>query len=688
MADAAALPGLELLDGLVRSVTTPEFAGVTFHEVMAKSALNHVPGASAMPFDWTVNPYRGCSHACSYCLSPETLVLCADGRQRPLGELAIGDEIIGTERVGAYRRYVRSTVRAKWTSHKRAYRVTLADGTEIVASGDHRFLTERGWKHVTGSMRGAGQRPHLTTSNRLMGFGAVPLTRRADVDGKEYRRGYLTGMIRGDGLIFHGTYRSDSRTRDIHRFRLALADSEALDRAREMLAAEGVVTDTRPFSTATSARRAMTAIHTARREQVEAIERLIDPPANRGREWLAGYLAGIFDAEGSCSRGVLRISNKSDLLISLTAEALDAHEIPFVVEQPRANGVRAVRVTGGLPSRQRMFSYIGPAITRKLEIAGTAVKTVADLRVVSVEDLGIDIDMVDITTGTGDFVANGVISHNCFARSTHEYLDLDAGHDFDSQVVVKVNVAEVLRRELAAGTWQRHPVMLGTNTDPYQRAEGRYRLMPDIIGALADAGTPFSILTKGTLLRRDLPLLADAAQRVRVSLAMSIAVFDDELQKSVEPGTPTAEARLQTVRAATDAGFRVTVFLMPILPHLTDSIPALDDALARIRAAGAVRVVFGALHLRPGAKQWFLQWLEREHPDLVSSYRGLYPGASAYAPKAYRAWLAKRVRPLLRVHGLDGRAEEEHPRATAVPGLASRVVTTTLGRAAEGERLF
>lgn len=276
----------------------------------------------------------------------------------------------------------------------------------------------------------------------------------------------------------------------------------------------------------------------------------------------------------------------------------------------------------------------------------------------------------------------------CFARGTHEYLDLDAGHDFDSQVVVKINVAEVLRRELARGSWQREPVMLGTNTDPYQRAEGRYRLMPEIIGALTDSGTPFSILTKGTLLRRDLPMLSAAARRVQVSLAMSIAVFDDELQKSIEPGTPSATARLETVRAATDAGFRVTVFLMPILPHLTDSIAGIDGALTRIKEAGARRVVFGALHLRPGAKQWFMQWLGAVHPELVSSYLGLYPGASAYAPKAYRSWLAKRVRPLLRVHGLDGRADDDEPRDAPVSGLAARsalasqIVTTSRGRAA------
>ncbi|MGZ0712067.1 Rv2578c family radical SAM protein (plasmid) [Coraliomargarita sp. W4R53] len=279
----------------------------------------------------------------------------------------------------------------------------------------------------------------------------------------------------------------------------------------------------------------------------------------------------------------------------------------------------------------------------------------------------------------------------CFARGTHEYLELDAGRDFDSQIIVKVNVAEVLRRELARGTWAREPVMLGTNTDPYQRAEGKYRLMPEIASALTESGTPFSLLTKGTLLRRDLPLLQDAARSVRVSIALSIAVFDDQLQKAIEPGTPSAAARLETVRAATEAGFRVTVFLMPILPHLTDSVEVLDDALRRIRDAGAARVVYGALHLRPGAKQWFMQWLEQQHPGLVSSYLGLYPGVSSTAPKGYRTWLAKRVKPLMRVHGLDGWAEDDHPRGAPVSGLAarSRVVTTSRGQAAAaGAMLF
>ncbi|MER7447967.1 intein-containing Rv2578c family radical SAM protein [Microbacterium sp. NPDC097977] len=657
--DSGALPGLEDRSSVLRTVTTPDFAGMTFHEVLSKSALNHVPGASRMPFAWTINPYRGCSHACVYCLSPDTLILCGDGRQRPLRALEIGDEIIGTERQGHYRRYVRTTIQAKWMTRKQAHRITLADGTEIVASGDHRFLTDRGWKYVTDA--DSGQRPHLTMNNRLVGFGIGAAGASVDLSSIDYRRGYLSGMIRGDGMIFHGTYPSATRVREIHSFRLALIDPEALDRTRRFLDEEGVPTRTRPFTRASETRSAADAIHSAAKRHVETIRSLITTPGSPTADWHAGFLAGIFDAEGSCSRGILRISNKDADIIARIEQGLSAFRIPHIVETERPNGVVTVRVIGGLPSRQRFFAICSPTITRKLSLEGTAVKSVADLTVIDITPLEGEQDLLDITTGTGDFIANGVISHNCFARGTHEYLDLDGGADFDSQIVVKTNVVEVLQKELRKGSWQHETVALGTNTDPYQRAEGRYRLMPGIIDALAASGTPMSILTKGTLIRRDIPLLVTAAQRVPVDIQMSIAMYDDELQKAIEPGTPTTQARIDTVRALRDAGFRVTVFLMPIMPHLTDSVEALDTALRRIKEAGASRVVYGALHLRAGVKPWFMQWLGEYRPDLVSSYRGLYPGVSAEAPKGYRQWLAKRVRPLIRMHGLDAEHEDDYP---------------------------
>jgi DNA repair photolyase len=440
------------LPGLVRTVRTPEFADIVFHEVHAKSVINRVPGKSSMPFQWTINPYRGCSHACTYCMAGDTMILLADGTTRQLADIQVGDEIYGTRRLGSQRQYVPTKVVAHWTTVKPAYRITLRDGTKLVASGDHRFLTDRGWKHVTEGVTG---QPFLAHGSRLVG----------------------------------------------------------------MLGA--------------------------------AIE-----PADR-----------------------------------------------FAVVS------------------------IGPA--------------------------GEQVPLYDITTGTGDFIANGVVSHNCFARNTHTYLDFDAGRDFDTQVVVKVNAAEVVARQVNSPRWQREHVAMGTNTDPYQRAEGRYQLMPKIITALADSGTPFSILTKGTVLLRDIPLLQRVSKQVPVGVAVSLALLDKDLQHRLEPGTPSPQARLDLIKRITDAGLPCGVLVAPVLPMLTDSQEQLDAVLTKIAEAGATGATLIPLHLRPGTKEWFAAWLARERPDLLDKYRDIY-GRGSYASRGYRMKLAERVRPLVRRHGLLG----------------------------------
>ena len=233
-----------------------------------------------------------------------------------------------------------------------------------------------------------------------------------------------------------------------------------------------------------------------------------------------------------------------------------------------------------------------------------------------------------------------------------------------------------LRRELHRQSWQRETVALGTNTDPYQRAEGRYALMPGIIGALADSGTPFSILTKGTLLRRDLPLIADAAKRVDVSVAVSLAVGDPELHKDVEPGTPSPQARLGLITAIRDAGLNCHVMVAPVLPKLTDSVEHLDDLLGQIAAAGANGVTVFGLHLRGSTRGWFMSWLARSHPELVADYRQLYR-RGAYLPTEYRDMLRDRATPLVHKHGLT--PDRRSFRAAEAPAtLTAEVAQPTL----------
>jgi DNA repair photolyase len=260
----------------------------------------------------------------------------------------------------------------------------------------------------------------------------------------------------------------------------------------------------------------------------------------------------------------------------------------------------------------------------------------------------------------------------CFARPTHEYLDLDCGTDFDTQIVVKTNVADVLRRELRRKSWRREPVGLGTNTDPYQRAEGRYALMPGIISALAESGTPLSILTKGTLLHRDLPLIADVAAHVPVSVSVSLAVGDPDLHKRVEPGTPGPQARLALISAIRDAGLDCHVMVAPVLPFLTDSAHHLDGLLELIAAAGATGATVFGLHLRGATRGWFMSWLAEAHPELVGRYQQLYR-RGAYLPSDYREELRARARPLLEKHSLSS-----DRRAAPVAQQAAAAVQPTL----------
>ncbi len=242
----------------------------------------------------------------------------------------------------------------------------------------------------------------------------------------------------------------------------------------------------------------------------------------------------------------------------------------------------------------------------------------------------------------------------CFARGTHTYLDLDAGLDFNSKIIVKVNAADLARKELARPSWAGGHIAMGTNVDCYQRAEGRYRLMPGIIGALRDARNPFSILTKGTLLLRDLDLLEEAAEVTTVALNLSVGFTDAELSALVEPGTPAPQRRLEACAAITARGLGCGVLMGPVLPYLSDSPGQLAATVRQIAAAGAASVSPIVLHLRPGAREWFLGWLAEHHPDLAPRYRRLY-GSGAYAPKDYQQRISAEVAGLARKYGI-GRA--------------------------------
>jgi DNA repair photolyase len=652
-----------------RTVTTPEFSGMTFLEVETKSALNKVSG---MPFAWSINPYRGCSHACSYCVDGDTAILMADGRTKPMAEVRQGDEIYGTQRGGLSRRLVRTPVLDHWSVTKPAYRVQLEDGTELITSGDHRFLTDRGWRYVAGARHGGPRRPRLATSHRLVGPGHVARPPRKDAN---YRRGYLTGLIRGASLLpsFTSYPRDGEDHGDVLRSQgLALVDVEALNRTHEYLAAEQVETDRFVFAQAGRPApddlREPQALRTQGWDAVARIRNLVTWPGELSDEWSRGFLAGLFDADGG-SRGGVRIHSSDGELLDIADRCLQRLGLSSVLERSpvverrrdpaRTRGRHAIRLLGGATDILRFVQSVDPASTRRRLIEGMAVEARAATRVVDVAPLGLEMPLYDITTGTGDFIANGVVSHNCFARPSHRYLELSPAEDFERMIVVKTNVVDVLRAELARPSWRGEKVALGTNTDPYQRCEGRYRLLPGIIRALTEARTPLSILTKGTLVTRDTELLAEAARRGPTTAALTIGMLDDDCWRASEPGTPHPSARLRAVRALNDAGVPTGIMLAPIMPGINDDREQLAAVIDAAAAAGATHITPIVLHLRPGVREVFMPWLEHTYPHLVARYRTLYRGSQP--PKEYRAgvhqFVEERRRRAQRRYGRSEQAE-------------------------------
>src|SRR4051794_5516167 len=484
--ERARLPGYR--DGaVVRHFDAPEALDVRFYEVRARSALNRVPERSRMPFRWTINPYRGCSHACVYCLAGDTQILLADGRSRALAELDVGDRVYGTVAEGCERRYAVTDVLAHWSTVKPAYRVLLDDATELVASGDHRFLTTRGWAFVARGDPDAAPRRVLMPGVWLLGPGAA-----------------------------------------------------------------------------------------AEHEHAPA-------------------LAGALEAVGAGA--------------------------------PRGQPVAAARATCD------------------------AARVRATARVVSVEPLGTELRLYDITTGTGDFVANGVVSHNCFARPTHTYLDMNAGRDFEREIVVKVNAPEVLRTELARPSWKREHVAMGTNTDPYQWVEGRYRLMRGIWEALRDFANPCSVLTKSPLLLRDLDLMLEIAKVTDIAANLSIPTMDEKPWRASEPHTPSPRARMEAVKELNRAGIPTGILVAPLMPGINDAPHQVERILAAAGEAGATGISGIALHLRGEVRGIFMDWLRSYRPDLVERYEALYR-RGAYAPRDEQDRLRRLLR-TTRVRGGD-----------------------------------
>jgi DNA repair photolyase len=438
-----------------------------------------------------------------------------------------------------------------------------------------------------------------------------------DHDDPDYRRGYLCGMIRGDGHLASYEYERPGRTHgNQHRFRLALIDTQALDRAAAYLRRSGIETTRFQFQCETAKKRAINAIRTSSRANVDSIRSLVAWPSCPTSSWQRGFLAGIFDAEGSYSAGALRISNTDEAILGATRDALRSLGFRWAEDHRTPEGRRpitALRLLGGLVEFLRFFHQVANAISRKRDIANLAVKGSARLRVVEAEPLERSLELFDITTGTGDFVADGVVSHNCYARPTHEYLGFSAGLDFETKILVKEDAPALLRRELESPRYQPRVIALSGVTDPYQPLERRLRITRGCLEVLAEKRNPVVIVTKNRLVARDADLLAELARHDAAHVMLSVTTLDAELARRMEPRTSSPRNRLRAIAELRAAGVPCGVLVAPVIPALNDhEIPSILEAA---EAAGAVNAGWVLLRLPHGVKELFDDWLERHHPE-------------------------------------------------------------------------
>jgi DNA repair photolyase len=251
----------------------------------------------------------------------------------------------------------------------------------------------------------------------------------------------------------------------------------------------------------------------------------------------------------------------------------------------------------------------------------------------------------------------------CYVRGFELRADRPSDDRYGRSIRVKINVADILARELARSSWKREPVAIGAATDPYQPAEGRYRLTRRCLEVFGAARSPFSIVTRGPLIVRDIDVLQAAATRTAVHVSLSIPTLDPEVWRRTEPGTAPPRQRLRALRLLVNAGIDAGVGMAPILPGLSDAPAQLAEVVRAARTAGATGLWCNVLHLGPGTREHFLESLARHWPALLPRYEQLYP--TAYLDRREAAPIKARVAALRTEHAIaDRRARPLEPPPT------------------------
>jgi DNA repair photolyase len=551
-------------------------------------------------FDASVNPYRGCEHGCVYCLGPETPVLHDDLTWRPLGDVRVGDALVGFDEFpdpGSKRKLRTSRVQAVWWSRRHTLRL-LTRHSEVLATPEHRWLRWGGFHWPRTEQLAIGRR-----------LRRLPVASAGLVD-EDYRVGYLAGLSLGDGTFrYQSGWRSDKLGVPQSYWRVALVDREPLDRVVEYLRVFGIRVHIRPFDAGHRTPQPMWKVETRSLGKLEVVHKLLFVERS-SREYRRGFVAGFFDAEGHDGRS-LRISQVDLGVLERVRRYAGSLGFEFRLE-PRPGRASTLRLVGSIAERIRFFTILQPAIRRKREAVFATTRSLLPEAVEAIESGGTR-DVVDIQTSTGTFFAAGLATHNCYARPTHEYLGFSAGLDFETRILVKEDAPELLRRTLAAPRWEPRVIALSGVTDAYQPVEARLGLTRRCLEVLAEFRNPTVVVTKNRLVARDADLLGELARHAAASVFVSLTSLDPELQRRMEPRASSPRLRLQAIEALAAAGVPVGAMVGPVIPGLNDhEIPAI---LAAAAAAGARFASWILLRLPFGVAPLFTAWLERHYPE-------------------------------------------------------------------------
>lgn len=556
----------------------------------------------------------GCSHDCKYCVGGDTDVLMYDGSTKKMRDIKKGDQVYGIREEGRYRRFTLGTVEHVWKVSKPSYKITLTNGVELVCSADHQWLTNRGWKFTVGQMTGKDRRPYLSESNNILGFNFDWNNECVETD--DYRMGYLTGVIRGDGHIGHYEYDGKRRNSDTqHVFRLALKCETITRRAQVYLEHFGIHTSTFDFpmiDRKTKERYVVKAIGTRVKGSVEKIESLID--MQKTPDFLRGFLAGIYDAEGTSDKYIKRIFNSDDAIIEHAMMALDLLEIPYTMDKPyKAKNVevKTIRLSGGIASTLKMFGCTNPSKARYACLEGVALKNPSPnaLRVKSVERMNESEELYDITTSTGNFIANGVVAHNCYAKSLLDFRKLWHPEDPAQADVEKIRKQVAKIAEGKCG--EIRAIRLGGMTDCFQPVEANRHVTFETLKILAEYRVPYLIVTKSDLVATDeyMAVLDKDLAHIQVT----VTTTDDDLSLTYEKAVVPSR-RIAAIERLQSAGFDVALRLSPFIPEYVDL-----DRLNKVKC-DKIQVEF----LR--VNSWIQKWFPIDYSDYTvkqSGYRHL-----------------------------------------------------------------